>query len=104
MNLKMHGGTRSEKALCNSCSYAHIRKGSAIGQEMVFCGRFYEQPLRLRYPIVECNDYVDATLPSLRDMREIALFITTDKRTGKVGFVTSDKADEKMHDEVESPF
>lgn len=104
MKLKMQNGTRGEKPLCGTCSYAHIRKGSAIGQEMFFCGRFYEHPLRLVYPIVECNDYNDATLPSLHSMKEIALFITVDKRTGKIGFVSSDKADEKMHDEVESPF
>lgn len=104
MKLKMLGGTRSEKPLCGSCSHVHIRRGSAIDQEMFFCGRFYEHPLPLPYPIVECNDYNDASLPSLHSMREIALFISVDKRTGKIGFVSGDKVTEEMIDEIVSPF
>ena len=100
MRIKVHGGTRNTTALCYTCSKAHVRKGTAHGQEVVICNASYELPQRITYPIVECNDYKDTNLPSLSEMNRIAWFITADKRTGKVGFVSAEKADESVRDAV----
>lgn len=100
MRVKIHGGTRGSKELCRSCSKAFIRKGTAHGQEVIICQEVFESPQRITFPVVECNEYSDATLPNLSEMNKIAWFITTDRRTGRVGFVTAEKADEAMKNAV----
>lgn len=101
MKIKIHGGTRNDaKPLCNTCQNGWLRRGAAQGQEIMICTRSYENHVQITYPIVECSEYRDSTLPSLSDMTKIAWFVTADKRTGRVGFVTADKADEDMRNAV----
>lgn len=105
-NLKIHGGTRDGfTSLCHTCSNSLIRKGSAMGQELVICQAIHPNR-QITYPIVECSDFYDKSLPSLRAMNEIAYFINADKRTGKVGFVAADKADDDLKDStyMKDPF
>ena len=100
--FKIYGHqTRSGKVeLCRTCRHAHIHKGAANGQEMMVCQAIFENPFRVTYPIVECNEYRDATLPSLSDMNKVAWFINSDKVTGRVGFTRPDKTSQEDKDAV----
>lgn len=99
-NLKIHGGTRDGfTSLCHTCSNSLIRKGSALGQELVVCQATHPNR-QITYPIVECSDFYDKSLPSLRAMTDIATFINADKKTGKIGFVSADKADDETKEDI----
>ena len=102
MKLKIHGwNTRSgEQQLCKTCSNAFIRKGTAHDQEVVMCEVMFEVPVRITYPIVECNKYRNANLPSLSDMNKIAWFLNSDKTTGRIGFTKPERVTEVQKEEV----
>ncbi len=44
------------KTLCADCTFSHIVRGYAPGQELVFCG--YAFPLReVPFPVKQCTDF-----------------------------------------------
>lgn len=103
--LKIHGGTRSGVSLCHTCRHAHVRRGSAMGQELVVCQDTYPH-VCVTYPVVECNAYRDRTLASLKDMTDIATLVNSDRRTGQVGFSSpeQDKRKDVKRDVPDNPF
>lgn len=101
MRFKIHGThTTKGEPLCPSCSHSFVRKGAAQGDEDTLCNVFYEDAIPITYPVIECNRYNNRDIPSLSEMNKIAWFITSDRRTGKVGFIHASKADEELKAEV----
>lgn len=77
----------SEKDLCPSCSYVTQRTDSAgVTRECTQFGG--ERNGRVYGRVIDCSDYYPKALPSLYDMHQIAWEITTNKKTGKLGFIT----------------
>lgn len=105
MPIKVHGGTRSGTELCRTCRNAFIRKGAAMGQEVIMCEASYPLALHaITFPIVECNNYRDTTLPPLTELQKVAWVVNADRKTGRVGFTGPEKMDkdarEAVNDEV----
>lgn len=87
--FKLQGGTlQSNKNLCATCVNCHRFRGSLTQRESWRCQLSYNRPMVLVEPVGECNRYVDARLPTLDMMKEIAWEVET-KRGGKVvGFLS----------------
>ena len=84
IRLKVQEGTRSNgKRLCDTCTSGVVMRGSAESEEMIYCHEMGE-PVPLR--VVECNRYIDRSLPTLSAMREIAWILRTEKNGRQIGF------------------
>ena len=72
------------QSLCRTCYWAHAQKGFRESEEAVFCmfGPMRKVPFRVR----DCTDYLNRTLPTRRQMEEIALIIPTEPARKKMGF------------------
>lgn len=72
------------QSLCRTCYWAHAQKGFRESEEAVFCmfGPMRKVPFRVR----DCTDYLNRTLPTRRQMEEIALIIPTEPVRKKMGF------------------
>jgi hypothetical protein len=63
-------------------------KGPSETQDATFCS-YFTRLGPLRFPVLECSAYDDKRLPQLEDMRMTAIYISVDKKTGKIGFKTA---------------
>lgn len=80
---KIRNGTRSDSTdLCASCCKCVIRKGGRESDEARYCNEFMNQ---LRGRVSECSGYYNKNLPSIRDLRETAWILSTDKKK-EIGF------------------
>lgn len=88
MVLKIKDGTRGSTGLCSTCSHSQIIKGSSDSQELTLCRvmNAYNGGT-VPFKVVECNEFADKSKPSLRDMREVAWVLSTNKQK-KYGFQT----------------
>ena len=91
MRLKIHGGTVTDgcTSLCTTCRWATIARGPRLNDEVVECTEFRAHRGRITFPVVQCTDYQDRRLPSLRDMEDLAWVLRTDNRSKQIGFVRS---------------
>jgi hypothetical protein len=96
--LKVMGGTRSdaEPRLCDTCRSGLVTRGAAESDEQVFCMMIKGQPVGR--PVVECNRYVNRTLPSLWDMRQIAWVLETDSKRQRIGFIRAKEWERRNED------
>ena len=84
MQLKVHMGTpKGRDSLCRFCAKAQIIRGVDL-QVVQEChaGNITRQ---IKFPVETCNQFEDARLPSLDDMKKIAWTVETRNR-GKWGF------------------
>lgn len=82
------GTTNSSKDLCQTCSNRFIRRGAiGSGEDLKMCKAFRD-PQPVYGAIAECSGYFPANEPDLWNLKEIAWKIDTDKKTGKVGFIS----------------
>ena len=89
-----HG--RREQYECNTCRSGLVTRGAAESDEQVFCMMIKGQPVGR--PVVECNRYVNRTLPSLWDMRQIAWVLETDSKRQRIGFIRAKEWERKNED------
>lgn len=94
IELKIHRGTGRlmGTSLCRSC--AHGMRWEDRAGEHSRCSMLTkaEQP---RGDVRECSEYYNNNLPSMRDLRELAWELKTDKRGGSVGFAPPKKRGEE---------
>ena len=86
--ITIKGGTPQHgESLCRTCYWAHIQKGFRESEELVQCcfSRFRAVP----FPVAECTDYCDKTVPSRQDMERIALTIDPSRARKPAGFAGS---------------
>lgn len=83
---KVRNGTRSdEKRLCDTCAYSHIMKGAADSKEVIYCQKTGHY---IKFRVVDCNQYYSKNATSLGSFYEIAWVLQSDKKKGKLGFLT----------------
>jgi hypothetical protein len=92
--IRIRPGTpRGADSLCNSCYWAHIQRGFADSEEVVFCA-FLRPARSVPFKVSQCNDYNDKRIPSKQDMEDIAWIIRTKDVNRKVGFASAAEASE----------
>lgn len=86
ISIKVINGTRpgDGKSLCTSCRYGKFAKGESESEVHFDCDGFTEAPKFKK--ITECNQYVNKSLPSMRDMQDLAWILVTDRNRQKIGF------------------
>jgi hypothetical protein len=82
------------ESLCRTCYWAHMQKGYRESEEATFC---CFGPLRcVPFKVRDCTDYLNRTLPTRKEMEEIALIIPTEPKRkvggfAGMGFVTEEE-------------
>lgn len=97
MRVKVNGGTADHGApsLCLTCRWATVIRGPRLSQEIVECAQLSFGSRRITFPVVQCSDYTDRRLASLREMEEIAWILRSDSLRKRVGFVRSSELEDK---------
>lgn len=97
MRVKIQGGTADHGApsLCLSCRWATIVRGPRLSNEIVECAQLSYTARRITFPVMQCSDYADRRLASLREMEEIAWVLRSDTLRQRVGFVPSNELEDK---------
>ena len=54
----------------------------------MFCNELPSKVEPLRYEAISCSKYDDARKPDLDTLKQIAWRIDTDKKTGRIGFIS----------------
>jgi len=73
------------QSLCRTCYWAHAQKGFRESEDLVFCA-FGPELRRIPFPVRDCTDFLNRTLPTRRQMEEIALLIPNQPARKRVGF------------------
>jgi hypothetical protein len=97
MRVKIQGGTADHGApsLCLSCRWATVIRGPRLSNEIIECAQLSDHARRITFRVMQCSDYVDRTLASLREMEEIAWILRSDALRKRVGFVRSSELEDK---------
>jgi hypothetical protein len=97
MKVKIQGGTADHGAssLCLSCRWATVIRGPRLSQEIVECSQLSYHARRVSFPVVQCSDYSDRRIPSIREMEEIAWILRSDSLRKRVGFIRSSELEDK---------
>ena len=72
------------QSLCRTCYWAHAQKGFRESEEAIFC--MFGPMRQVPFPVRDCTDYLNRTLPTRRQMEEIALILPTEPARKKLGF------------------
>jgi len=100
MTIKIRNGTLAEgESLCRTCRWVHMQKGFRESEEAIFCEWGALRPVRFK--VAECTDYSDRTVPTRREMEDIALHIPVNVKRKAAGFVvvTEPIADDDSDDD-----
>ena len=83
--------------LCRTCYWAHAQRGYRESEEAIFCA-FALELRRVPFRVRDCTDYLNRTLPTRKQMEEIALIIPTEPKRKGGGFsgmgFTTEEAEE----------
>lgn len=91
MNKVYDGTPHGNRSICATCRFAQNIRGIQMQQDS-FCLRLGSMPVRIGYPVEQCNGYEDKRTPSIYDMQQIAWSVTSRQR-GPVGFQDADRND-----------
>jgi len=86
------------ESLCHTCYWAHRQCGYRESEEAVFC--VFGYPVRqVKFKVRDCTDYMNRTVPTRKQMEEIALIISTEPKRkvggfAGIGFVTECEEDD----------
>jgi hypothetical protein len=72
------------ESLCRTCFWAHTQHGYRESEEVTSC--CYMEMRRVEFKVRDCTDYFNRTLPSRKQMEEIALIIPVNPRRKPAGF------------------
>lgn len=97
MRVKIQGGTADHGAssLCLSCRWATVIRGPRLNNEIVECSQLSYYGRRITFSVMQCSDYADRRLASIREMEEIAWILRSDSLRKRVGFVRSSELEDK---------
>lgn len=85
--IKVQGGTVKGEPLCKTCANGQIMEDHT-GEIITWCHDHHYAPMLITKPVMRCTSFHERNRPSLAVYKEVAWFITTDKKTGKIGFIT----------------
>lgn len=85
------GGTATGggPSLCITCRHTTVVQGATLQQQIIECGRLSSRANRITFPVESCTGYANRSLPSIREMEEIAWVLRTDIHRKEIGFVRS---------------
>jgi len=91
VRIKILGGTvkHGDTSLCLTCRHATVVIGTRLREEVVDCAMLAQGRSRISFAVTSCSSYSNKTLPSLREMEEIAWVLKTDPQRKSIGFVQS---------------
>ena len=72
------------ESLCRTCYWAHAQRGFRESEDLIFCA--FGALRRLPFPVRECTDYLNRTLPTRAQMEKMALIIPSHPVRKQVGF------------------
>ncbi len=76
MSVHVRNGTPSHgPSLCDTCVYAHVKRGYRESDILVFCVAT-DPAHRVPFPVRDCTAHRDRTRPSLYEMEKVAFTIT----------------------------
>src|SRR5215470_6288235 len=83
---KVYGGTSvGQESRCDSCVYARIIRGYSQSEKITICDRIFE-PIRIPFPVMECTDYLDKSLPCIEDLEQMAWELRSKSAGKRAGF------------------
>jgi hypothetical protein len=88
-----------DESLCGTCYWEHAQKGFRESEETSFCA--YGPELRqIPFKVRECTDYLNRTLPTRKQMEDIALIIPTEPKRKVGGFTGMGFATDSEEEDV----
>lgn len=104
MHIKVHGGVvgGDSRGLCASCEDGAVRE-FANNDVQIWCSSWEfhgSHPKPVHRPVTRCTAYKPKGTVSQNQLEKIAWFISADKKTGKVGFVTPSDRLAKLAEEL----
>lgn len=96
MSIYVKDGTPTHgPSLCETCAYAHAKRGYRESEVLVFC--IATEPFhRVPFAVRECSAYRDKTIPALYEMERMALIVAP-REAKRTGFVQA-SADGEKHE------
>ena len=85
------------QSLCRTCYWAHAQKGFRESEEVILCA--FGPLHKLPFPVRECTDYLNRTLPTRSQMEKIALIIPSHPARRPAGFTGLELAVAESEDE-----
>ena len=86
MSFTIKDGTPvTSEPLCHSCRWVHMQRGFRDSEVLVFCD--YGTLRKVPFPVRVCTDYCDKTMPSWKQMQDLALQIETAPTLKPAGFL-----------------
>jgi|ERR1041385_3983636 hypothetical protein len=73
-----------DQSLCRTCYWAHAQKGFRESEETIFS--MFGPMRKVQFKVRDCTDYMNRTLPTRRQMEDIALIIPTEPARRRAGF------------------
>ena len=94
MSFTIKNGTPvSSEPLCHSCKWVHMQRGFRDSEVVVFCD--YGTLRKVPFPVRDCSDYCDRTMPSWKQMQDLALPIETNSSYKPAGFLVGISLDDE---------
>jgi hypothetical protein len=87
------------ESLCRTCYFAHMQSGYRESEESMFCAYGWGPVRPVRFKVRDCTDYLNRTVPTKKEMEDIALIIPTEPKRkiggfAGMGFATQSEEDD----------
>ena len=73
---------------CKTCTHVHMQTGFRESEELIFCS--YDALRLVPFPVKECTDYANRTLPTWEQMQKLALDVQSAPNKRVAGFSVED--------------
>jgi hypothetical protein len=81
---KVYGGTPvGNESRCVTCANSMVVRGYGQSEHVTWCDALF-RPLRVPFPVLECNRYANANLPDVETMEKYAWDLNREK-TARAG-------------------
>ena len=81
---RVYGGTPvGNQSRCETCANSMSVRGYGQSERATWCDALF-RPVLIKFPVLECNRYINATMPAVEAMEEIAWDLARQK-TARAG-------------------
>ncbi len=85
-----NGTPTGTDSICLRCKHVHMQRGYRETEEQIFCNFVWETLRLIPFRVRECTDFQERDVPSVADMKEIALMISPSSSAKSAGFRKND--------------